>query len=132
MRVLEQPSVNGEEGLIGGDVFTRFLVDIDFPSEKLRLLELPKRPEENATTIALQTEKGDSDSTGEEAPENANQAASAKLVPSGYSGPQDRYIAPEMKSYTQVHRFGHNLLVPTSIGDAPLKLLCLTRGLLSI
>jgi hypothetical protein len=31
----------------------------------------------------------------------------------------DRYIAPEMKSYTQAYRFGQDLLVPTLIGDPP-------------
>jgi hypothetical protein len=43
VEVLENRSVVGEEGLIGADVFEDFLVDIDFPHEKLRLSELPKR-----------------------------------------------------------------------------------------
>jgi len=88
VRVLEQPSVNGEEGLIGGDVFTRFLVDIDFPSEKLRLLELPKRPEENATTIALQTEKGDSDSTGKKHRRMPTRRRPQSSFPQGIPGPK--------------------------------------------
>ena len=33
-----------------------------------------------------------------------------------------------MKSYTQVYRFGHTLLVPTLIGDAPVKLFVLDTG----
>ncbi len=33
-----------------------------------------------------------------------------------------------MKFYTQVYRFGHNLLVPTLIGDAPSKLFLLDTG----
>src|SRR5438093_10439204 len=33
-----------------------------------------------------------------------------------------------MKSYTQVYRFGHQVLVPTLIGDASLKLFLLDTG----
>ena len=33
-----------------------------------------------------------------------------------------------MKSYTQIYRFGHNLLVPTLIGDTPVKLFLLDTG----
>ena len=43
---MEWRSVADEEGLIGSDVFEDFLVDIDFPNEKLNLTELPKRPGE--------------------------------------------------------------------------------------
>jgi tetratricopeptide (TPR) repeat protein len=131
VEVLEQRSVTGEDGLIGADVFAAFLVDIDFPSEKLHLRELPKRPEETATKITLQTERGDN-SAGEEPAENtAEKAKRAESAPAPGSGPQDRYIAPEMKSYTQLYRFGHNLLVPTLIGDAPVKLFLLDTGALT-
>jgi len=131
VQVLEQRSVTGEDGLIGTDVFAAFLVDIDFPSEKLHLRELPKRPEETATSITLQTDRGESNSPGEEPEENAAEKAKrAEAAPAPRSGPQDRYIAPEMKSYTQLYRFGHNLLVPTLIGDAPVKLFLLDTGAL--
>jgi len=128
VEVLEQRSVTGEDGLIGADVFSAFLVDIDFPNEKLHLGPLPKRPEETAKKLTLQTESGDSDSPGEEPSRNAADSTSAKSPAEPHSEPQDRYIAPEMKSYTQVFRFGHNLLVPTLIGDAPVKLFLLDTG----
>jgi TonB family protein len=127
VEVLEQRSVTGEDGLIGGDVFAAFLVDIDFPNEKLRLSELPKRPEELPTKIALQTERDDSDPPEEGRTEKAP-GEPATSASSPHSGPQDRYIAPEMKSYTQIYRFGHNLLVPTLIGDTPVKLFLLDTG----
>jgi tetratricopeptide (TPR) repeat protein len=127
VEVLEQRSVDEEDGLIGADVFAAFLVDIDFPNEKLRLSELPKRPEETARKITLQTEQEDSNAPGE-GPVEKSTGAQAKSAPSPHSGPQDRYIAPEMKSYTQVYRFGHTLLVPTLIGDAPVKLFVLDTG----
>jgi predicted aspartyl protease len=125
--VLEQRSVTGEDGLIGGDVFAAFLVDIDFPDEKLRLSELPKRPEESPAKIALQTERDNSNLPEEGRTEKApGELATNGLSP--HTGPQDRYIAPEMKSYTQVYRFGHSLLVPTRIGDTPVKLFLLDTG----
>jgi tetratricopeptide (TPR) repeat protein len=136
--VLEQRSVTGEDGLIGADVFAAFLVDLDFPEEKLRLSPLPKRPDEAAPVIALKTDSDDSSSNSnspaQNAPENPNAAqnpaasAPTKTAPPANTGPQDRYIAPEMKSYTQIYRFGHNLLVPTSIGKIPMKLFVLDTG----
>jgi TonB family protein len=127
VEVLEQRSVTGEDGLIGADVFDAFLVDIDFPHEKLHLSELPKRPDEAATKITLQTEREESNAPGE-SPTEKTAVAPEKSASSPHSGPQDRYIAPEMKSYTQVYRFGHNLLVPTFIGNTPVKLFLLDTG----
>jgi hypothetical protein len=33
-----------------------------------------------------------------------------------------------MKNYTRVFRFGHELLVPTTVGDAPIKLFLVDSG----
>ena len=127
VEVLEQRSVDEEDGLIGGDVFAAFLVDIDFPNQKLRLSELPKRPEEPPTKIALQTQR-DNSNPAEEGRTEKTPGVPATSSSSPHSGPQDRYIAPQMKSYTQVYRFGHDLLVPTLIGDTPVKLFLLDTG----
>jgi tetratricopeptide (TPR) repeat protein len=129
VEVLDQRSVIGEDGLIGADVFSSFLVDLDFPSEKLRLSPLPKRPEETAATINLKTEEDDDsepDSQSSDGEVTGKKPDGSKPAP----GPQDRYIAPEMQSYTRVFRFGHMLLVPTSIGDVPAKLFLLDSGAL--
>lgn len=42
----------------------------------------------------------------------------------------DRYVAPKMKTYTTIFRLGHELLVPTKIGDEPTRKLFLldSRG----
>jgi tetratricopeptide (TPR) repeat protein/predicted aspartyl protease len=129
VEVLEQRSVAGEDGLIGADVFAAFLVDIDFPHEKLHLSPLPKRPDEAAPAITLKTDSDESNAPGEGASEKTDEASpAAKSAPPPRSGPQDRYIAPEMKSYTPIYRFGHNLLVPTFIGNAPVKLFLLDTG----
>jgi len=101
VRVVDQRSVTGEDGLVGADIFARFLVDIDFPNEKLRLTQLPRRPGETATKIALQTETGESSSSGGEPTEKSEEPESAKSAPPARLGPQDSYAAPEMQSYTK-------------------------------
>ncbi len=126
VRVLDQRSVVGEDGLIGADVFSSFLVDLDFPNEKLHLQELPKRPEAADTKLALATDEEDSDDdSGASKPTTPDPQKDAKAK---HSGPQDRYVAPEMKSYTPIYRFGHMLLVPTSIGQVPGKLFLIDSG----
>jgi len=144
IEVMESRSVAGEDGLIGADVFQDFLVDIDFPNEKLRLSQLPKRPGETGHSLALKN--NDDDDSGDSAPPDKSDsahnkpAAPAAAAPATSSspqssgpqspGPQDRYVAPEMKSYTGVLLFGHDLLVPTSIGKVPSKLFLLDTGAL--
>ena len=130
VRVMDQRSVVDESGLIGADVFSSFLVDLDFPHEKLYLRELPKRPEQAAPLITLKSDEDDSEPGEEEAKDKQQpaQAATAKPGPPANSGPQDRYIAPDMKSYSPVYRFGHMLLVPTTIGDTSAKLFLLDTG----
>jgi len=65
--------------LIGSDVFEQFLVDIDFPDEKLKLSELPKRPGDQERELSLSSANNHS-SQDEQMDEN---------------GAQDRNIAPE-------------------------------------
>jgi predicted aspartyl protease len=125
IEVLESRSVVGDDGLIGTDVFQDFLVDLDFPNEKLRLSELPKRPGEKETKLALDDGADESGSGSASAPTD-NKPAEAK--PADSVGPQDRYVAPEMRSFTHVFRFGHDLLVPTTIGKVPYKLFLLDTG----
>ena len=134
VEVMESRSVAGEDGLIGADVFADFLVEIDFPREKLKLSELPERPGQVDQQLALNNQEDGSDDE-EAAASKADTAAEgdAKKTASeaGSSGPQDRYIAPEMQSFTRVFRFGHDLLVPTKIGNAPDKLFLLDSGALT-
>ncbi|HYL93206.1 MAG TPA: aspartyl protease family protein [Alphaproteobacteria bacterium] len=112
VEVSDKRSVLGDDGLIGANVFSDYLVTIDFLWQKLRLQELPKRPDglEAAPTLASSLED---DEDGAESPQRA---------------PQDRYIAPEMKSFTKVFRFGHELLIPTRVGNAPPKLFLIDTG----
>jgi tetratricopeptide (TPR) repeat protein len=107
LEVIEKNSVAGEDGLIGGDVFGRYLVDLDFPNRKLKLSQLPPRPEEPETASGLDSR------------------------PRGEPEFHDRYIAPEMKSFSPVFRFGHELLVPTRLNESAPKLFLLDTGSLT-
>ncbi len=109
VRVVEKRSALEVDGLIGSDVFRNYLVTLDIPSREVRLAPLPKRPEEGKAPESLATDDDESSSPARPAP-------------------QDGYIAPEMKDWTRVYRVGHQLIVPTRIGNAPLKLFVLDTG----
>ncbi len=110
VRVLERPDALEEDGLIGSDVFRRYLVTLDMPGLELRLAALPKVPEEMAEgEIALNT-------TGE------GVGSTAQL------GVRDRYIAPVMKDWTKIYRMEHELIFPTRIGSGSTKLFIMDSG----
>lgn len=111
VRVLEQNSALEIDGLIGPDVFRDYLVTLDFPSREVRIGPLPNRPDDTSSKPASLRTSDDDAST-------VSIADSAK----------DRYIAPEMKDWTPVFRSDHFLIVPTFIGNAPLKLFIMDSG----
>jgi len=102
--VVDSTALHGEDGLIGADVFQSYLVDIGFPDKQFKLSELPKRPDEAA------------------------EAASLASGPTSTYHAHDRYIAPEMQGYTRIYRFGHMLLIPTSVDEHPEKLFLIDTG----
>jgi hypothetical protein len=104
VEVTDKKFSTGEEGLIGADVFAHYLVDIDFPDNKLKLSQLPAHPGESAAESA-----SDSDA-----------AAPLQFY--------NQYIAPEMKSYTPILRFGHDLLIPTRVNDSDPVLFLIDSG----
>ncbi len=146
VRVLDSQSVAGNlDGLIGADVFSHFLVTLDFPLQKMVLGPLPPRPGESApATPMLQTsnaERGDPDASAEPVKsalsENAVSAAAGPVAESSTPtpapkkkarGPYDRYVAPEMKDYTPVYRVGNKLFVSTTLNNSKPKLFVLDTG----
>jgi predicted aspartyl protease len=108
----------GGDGLIGPDVFSHYLVGLDFPGRKLKLDPLPPRPNQVETTATSLDTTGGNDPVGK-GDGNGDKAD---------SGPQDRYIAPSMKDYTAVFRFGHFLVIPTRVNDSPQKLFIIDSG----
>lgn len=97
-------SVLGDDGLIGADVFRHFLVDMDMPNGKFKLSPLPAIPDEPTATTSLDT----------------------KSV--GVRHFRDRYIPPEMKEYTPIFLFGHDMLIPTRVNDSAPKLFLIDTG----
>jgi hypothetical protein len=144
--VSEQGSVADQDGLIGADVFGGYLIDIDLPGMRLKLSPLPKRPEDTVAPKSLNSE-GEEQVNAEQKENNANDPASNDLTskdptskdqkspvaasPSPRRLPRDRYVAPEMVNWTKVFRFGHAILVPTSVNDSKTVLFGLDTGAFS-
>ena len=131
-----QRSVADEDGLIGADVFGGYLIDLDLPGMRLKLSPLPKRPEETVAPKSLNSE-GEEQANAEQKEDSGTEQTS-KVQKSSVPGsetprrlPKDRYIAPEMANWTKVFRFGHAILVPTSVNDSKPMLFGLDTGAFS-
>jgi tetratricopeptide (TPR) repeat protein/predicted aspartyl protease len=109
-----------QDGLIGTDVFSRYVVDLDMYGLSMKLLPLPRRPEDIAKGNLADPDEGDESATvnGSTAKtENSASNQNTEKPEKPFRPPQDRYIAPEMANWVQVYRFGHMLLAPTFIND---------------
>ena len=111
--------VTGQDGLIGADVFSSYLIDIDIPSAKLRLSPLPKPPNQVAEPAALNT-------ASQEEPDTGTDEAPSKLTAADL--PKDAYVAPEMASWSKAYRFRSLLMVPTLVDGAGPLLFLLDTG----
>jgi tetratricopeptide (TPR) repeat protein len=107
VEVMEKRFSDSEDGLLGADVFSDFLVDLDFPNHTVRLSQLPEDPSQPATPATLDSQ--------------------AELT----RQPHDKYIAPEMKSFSPVYRIGHDLLLPTKVNDKGPVLFLIDTGAFS-
>jgi tetratricopeptide (TPR) repeat protein len=131
--VSEKRSVADEDGLIGADVFGGYLIDIDLPGMRLKLSPLPKRPEDTVAPTSLNSE-GEEQANAEQKEGSLTEQSSKEQKPSVPISkppqhlPRDRYIAPEMANWTKVFRFGHSMLVPTSVNDSKPMLFGLDTG----
>ena len=102
--VVDKKNSLGEDGLIGTDVFSDFLVELDFPDVKLRLSELPAYPDAPSASPGLtlgQPEKGNL---------------------------HNRWIPPQFSDYERVYRFGHMLLIPATINKSARKMFLVDTG----
>ncbi|MBV8675460.1 MAG: retroviral-like aspartic protease family protein [Acidobacteriaceae bacterium] len=122
VEVSDRRSVVDTDGLIGMDVFSDFLVTLDFPWRKMSLGPLPPYPGAAAAMPSLNTEEG---SSSEESSEGT---APVKDDSAKAKGPHDRYIAPEMKNWTSVYRVGHDLIVPTALNSKRMRLFIVDTG----
>lgn len=123
VQVSDRRNVVDVDGLIGMDVFSNFLVTLDFPWRKLTLGPLPPYPGTAAVVPSLSTEEEDPSGSSDEAAAPAKDATSAPAT-----GPHDRYIAPEMQKWTMVYRVGHNMIVPTALNNKRMRLFIIDTG----
>jgi len=132
----DKGSVADEDGLVGADVFGAYLIDIDLPGMRLKLSPLPKRPEDTVAPKSLNSE-GEEQSNAEQKEDSGNeptpkdQKSPPPISKPARRLPKDRYIAPEMADWTKVFRFGHSILVPTSVNDSKAMLFGLDTGAFS-
>ena len=121
VRVTEAAApVTGQDGLIGSDVFSAYLIDIDIPSAKLRLSPLPKRSDETTASHCIEDDSQDSQEL-EAGEESAPGKSAAPLLT---NLPKDAYVAPEMANWSKAYRFRSLLLTPTKVdGTGPLLFL---------
>ena len=104
VEVSESRPIEDADGIIGSNVFDRFLVDLDLPNAKLKLADLPPHPDDPlSSSVAV----------------SASPSAPPVL---------DRYVAPEMKSFTPVYQIGQLLIVKTRVEDAAPALFVLDTG----
>ena len=108
VRIFDKKDVLQVDGLIGADVFSSYVVTIDVPSRMVRLAPLPPRPDDTAATSQTLDTSG-ADAQNESAPRN-------------------RYVAPEMATWTKVFRSGHMLIFPTNINKGPWRLFLMDTG----
>jgi predicted aspartyl protease len=128
VQVIDKGNVADTDGVIGMNVFSRFLVTLDYPMRKLLLAPLPPRP--NDTSGLKPTLETHGNTSQDESADNTAAATSTTPRPPAH-GPYDRYIAPEMKDWTPVFRAGHNLLLPAFLNDSPPRLFILDTGAFS-
>ena len=137
----DKGSVADEDGLIGADVFGAYLIDIDLPGMRLKLSPLPKRPEDTVAPTSLNSE-GEEQANAEQKSVDQKEDSVNEPTPKDQKSPppiskparrlpKDRYIAPEMADWTKVFRFGHSILVPTSVNDSKAMLFGLDTGAFS-
>lgn len=93
-------------GLIGTDVFSRYLVTVDYVKHEIRLGPLPQPPADGATPPL--------------------DALGGRTDPGWMEG--DRYIPPSMKSWTEIYRRGHELIVPALINRENPSLFLIDTG----
>lgn len=115
--VTGRKDVVGMDGLIGTDVFSGYLVTLDYPMSKFLLSPLPPRPTDTSGVVAtLNTEARD---------QGASSTGGASALP------QDRYIDPTMKNYYPFFRAWHYIVLPTLLNGKTQRLFMVDTGAFS-
>ena len=85
------------DGLIGTDVFSRYLITLDYPKARLRLDPLPKRPPPDSPSAD---------------PAGSKPTLHDTVAEAGPQLPQDGYVPPGFGNWIHIIRIGHQLLLP--------------------
>jgi len=125
--VIEKGNVADSDGLIGMDVFSRFLITLDYPMRQLLLAPLPRRPDDAAPAKPTLETRNGADDDADERPADTAEAMPSTPKPTP-RGPRDRYIAPEMTHWTHIYRIGHQLLIPAALNNTAEKMFILDTG----
>jgi tetratricopeptide (TPR) repeat protein len=103
--VVNKRSVLEVDGIVGADVFSDYLVNLNIPDRKVKLTQLPPFPGEP--------------------PSGAAGLATSANAPRVL---RNRYVPPEMKDYTLIMLFGHNMLIPTFVNKTGPSLFVIDSG----
>jgi tetratricopeptide (TPR) repeat protein len=93
------------DGLVGTDIFSRYLVTLDYIKHEIRLEPLPQPPS---------ADPGQLDALGGR--------------PDNDLSTFDRFKAPSMQNWTSVYRRGHQLIMPTVINNSKPTLFIVDTG----
>ena len=103
----DHPSiVEGEDGIIGANVFASYLIDIDGPALKLKLSPPSEKARRRNCRHGVEHYR---------AGRGRGKYKGAGHEKNGNATPKDRYVAPEMKDWSTVFRLGEYLLIPTQV-----------------
>jgi predicted aspartyl protease/tetratricopeptide (TPR) repeat protein len=96
------------DGLIGMDVFSKWLVTLDYPNARLMLNPLPPRPDDKPA-----------------APAAVNSETAAEVDDETL---HDAIVPPTEKTWLPVVRLGHELLLPAIINGGPVHYMMVDTG----
>jgi tetratricopeptide (TPR) repeat protein len=106
--VLDAPSMFDDgDGSIGMDAFSQLLITLDLPMRKLLLAPLPLKPGQTAAEVPVLLSNG--------------------AMPAD-PPPGDRFIAPDMKDWTQFYHIGPSLILPAAVNADKVKLFAIDAG----
>jgi tetratricopeptide (TPR) repeat protein len=121
VEVSDKKSVVDVDGLVGTDVFENYHVQLDFPMHVMTLSPLPPLPGATQPAATGLNAGGFARGTGA--------AASADGAPSQWAVHYtDRYIAPEMQSWSPFARIGHQILLNGTLNDQKPRLFLMDTG----
>ena len=104
---LEGNRIDSTEGLVGSDIFSRYLVTLDYVKHEIRLEPLPQAAGSTTPASQLDPLGGSND------PDWMN---------------VDRFIGPAMQNWTKIYRRGHQLIMPTRINGTTPRLFVVDTG----